>query len=63
MPREQTPQFIARFESFEQIPQKYADRFEYIIVPIEHIGNPLATEYADKLVWELTITKRKNKEA
>ena len=54
MPREHSPEFIARFESFEQIPQKYADSFEYIIVPIEHIGNPQAAEYADKLVWELT---------
>ena len=53
-PRVQTPQLIARFESYSQIPQKYADKFEYIIVPIEHIHKPETELYKDKVVFELT---------
>ena len=54
MPREQQPKLVARFENFEQIPQKYAHSFEYIIVPVEQINQPKAEEYKDILVWELT---------
>ncbi|MBE6894750.1 MAG: U32 family peptidase [Ruminococcaceae bacterium] len=53
-PRYQQPKLIGRFENFKQIPQKYADVFEYIIVPLEHIHQPEVQQYKEKIVFELT---------
>ncbi|MBR2027961.1 MAG: U32 family peptidase [Oscillospiraceae bacterium] len=53
-PRYQTPKLIARFENYSQIPQKYADKLEYIIVPIENLHQPETELYKDKIVLELT---------
>lgn len=53
-PRYQKPKYIGRFENYGQIPQKYADLFEYIIMPIEHIHQPETELYKNKVVFELT---------
>lgn len=51
-PRSQTPKFIARFESLQQIPLESCNKFEYILLPIEYFeGVPEVIK--PKLVLEL----------
>lgn len=51
--RHSNPKLIARFENAAQIPYKYMEQFEYIILPIEAVKSEIAENYKDKLVLEL----------
>lgn len=53
-PTLRTPKYIARFENPQQIPAKYADFFEYIIIPIEYFDSREITYIKDKTVLELS---------
>lgn len=52
-PRQQMAKLIARFENTQQIPQEYADKFEYIIVPIEFAESNDISFIKEKVVLEL----------
>ncbi len=52
-PRQQKPKLIARFENIQQIPQEYADKFEYIILPIEFANDFDVNIDKSKVVLEL----------
>ena len=51
--RTQRPKLIVRFENAEQIPYKYIDSFEYIILPIEYFESEAVKNNAEKVVLEL----------
>lgn len=51
--RKSAHQFIARFETEQQIPYKYIDLFGYIILPIEFYSSENVKTFKEKAVLEL----------